>query len=135
MIVPLSVGSRVLGAITIVSAESARSYGHADLSLAEELSRRAGIAIDNAELYRAREAAREAAQSAADRTTRLQAVTAALSEAVTPSEVANVVAQAAMSALEARSVFIVAMTDDGALDVLGGGGSKSRFRAGVGQLL
>ncbi|HMF88143.1 MAG TPA: GAF domain-containing protein, partial [Gemmatimonadaceae bacterium] len=95
MIVPLSVGSRVLGAITVVSAESARSYNQADLSLAEELSRRAGIAIDNAELYRAREAAREAAQSAADRTTRLQAVTAALSEAVTPSEVANVVAQAA----------------------------------------
>jgi K+-sensing histidine kinase KdpD len=118
MIVPLSVGSRVLGAITVVSAESARSYNQADLSLAEELSRRAGIAIDNAELYRAREAAREAAQSAADRTTRLQAVTAALSEAVTPSEVANVVAQAAMAALEARSAFIVAMPDGGAFEPL-----------------
>jgi GAF domain-containing protein len=127
MILPLSVGSRVLGAITIISGEAGRSYSEADLALAEELSRRAGMAIDNAELYRAREAAREAAQSAADRTTRLQAVTASLSEAVTPSEVADVVANAAISALEARSAFIVAMTEKGAFQVLASHGVNSDF--------
>ncbi|MGH9195482.1 MAG: PAS domain S-box protein, partial [Acidimicrobiia bacterium] len=79
MIVPLSVGERVLGAITIVSGESGRRYTQADLALAEELSRRAGIAIDNAHLYQAREQAREAAEAAADRTAGLQAVTASLS--------------------------------------------------------
>ena len=127
MIVPLAVGARVLGTITIISGESERSYNEADLALAEELSRRAGIAIDNAELYRAREAARQAAQSAADRTTRLQAVTAALSEAVTPSEVANAVAEAAMSALEARSAFIVAMMEGGAFELLAAHGVDSGF--------
>jgi PAS domain S-box-containing protein len=65
MVVPLSVGTRALGAITIVSSDPARTYDESDLALAEELSRRAGMAIDNAELYRAREVAREAAEEAA----------------------------------------------------------------------
>ncbi len=51
MIVPLSARGRTLGAITFVSAESGRRYGSADLMMAEELGRRAGLALDNARLY------------------------------------------------------------------------------------
>jgi serine phosphatase RsbU (regulator of sigma subunit) len=54
VIVPLVVRGRTLGAITLVSAESERSYGRAELELAEELARRAAFAMDNARLYRAR---------------------------------------------------------------------------------
>ena len=52
MIVPLIARGRTLGAITLVSAESGRRYGRAELELAEELARRAALAVDNARLYR-----------------------------------------------------------------------------------
>ncbi|MGZ4599892.1 MAG: GAF domain-containing SpoIIE family protein phosphatase [Oryzihumus sp.] len=49
--VPLVARGRVLGVITWVSAESDRLYGPDDLALAEDLAKRAAIAIDNAELH------------------------------------------------------------------------------------
>jgi PAS domain S-box-containing protein len=49
--VPLVARGRTLGAITLVSAESRRRYTEADLPLAEELARRAAIAVDNARLF------------------------------------------------------------------------------------
>jgi PAS domain S-box-containing protein len=52
MIVPLIARGRILGAISLVSAESGQRYGPAELELAEELARRAALAVDNARLYR-----------------------------------------------------------------------------------
>jgi two-component system phosphate regulon sensor histidine kinase PhoR len=52
----------VLGAITLVTSESGRHYGAEDLSLAEELARRAATAIENARLYREAEARAQAAR-------------------------------------------------------------------------
>jgi PAS domain S-box-containing protein len=52
MIVPLRARGRTLGALTLVAAESERTYGPKDLGLAEDLARRAALAIDNALLYR-----------------------------------------------------------------------------------
>ena len=52
MMVPLRVQDNVFGAITFVYSESGRHYEQADLTLAEELARRAAVAIDNARLYR-----------------------------------------------------------------------------------
>jgi serine phosphatase RsbU (regulator of sigma subunit) len=54
IIVPLIARGRTLGAVTLVSAESGRRYGSADLELGEELARRAALAVDNARLYRGR---------------------------------------------------------------------------------
>jgi serine phosphatase RsbU (regulator of sigma subunit) len=54
MIVPLVARGRTLGAISLVSAESGQEYGPAELELAEELARRAALAVDNARLYRGR---------------------------------------------------------------------------------
>jgi PAS domain S-box-containing protein len=51
MIVPLVARRRTLGALTFVSAESGRRYGAADLEVAEDLARRAALAVDNARLY------------------------------------------------------------------------------------
>jgi PAS domain S-box-containing protein len=51
MVVPLVTRGRTLGAISLISAESGRRYGEADLQLAEELARRAAFAVDNARLY------------------------------------------------------------------------------------
>jgi PAS domain S-box-containing protein len=51
MIVPLVARDRTLGAITFVTSESGIHYGTDDLALAEDLARRAALAIDNAHLY------------------------------------------------------------------------------------
>ncbi len=51
--VPMRSKSRVLGAIAFASAESARLFDEFDLRTAEELARRAAIAIENAELVQA----------------------------------------------------------------------------------
>jgi len=53
MTVPLTAPAGTLGAIQLVHAESGRRYGPADLALAEEIARRAAIAVHNAWEYRA----------------------------------------------------------------------------------
>ena len=53
IVVPLRAKDQVLGALTLVSAESGRRYTEADLALAMELARRAALAVENARLHRA----------------------------------------------------------------------------------
>jgi PAS domain S-box-containing protein len=52
MMVPLAARERTLGAITFLTAESGRRYDQADLDLALDLGRRAGLAVENARLFR-----------------------------------------------------------------------------------
>src|SRR5262249_4353854 len=52
MVVPLIVRGRTIGAITLASAAPGRRYSPEDLALANEIARRAAIAIDHARLYR-----------------------------------------------------------------------------------
>ena len=52
MVVPLVARAKILGAITFIAAKSGRHYTKNDLLFAEELARRAAMAIDNAKLYR-----------------------------------------------------------------------------------
>jgi PAS domain S-box-containing protein len=52
LIVPLPARGATLGALTLVWAESPQRYSTSDVPLMEELGRRAGIAVDNARLYR-----------------------------------------------------------------------------------
>jgi PAS domain S-box-containing protein len=98
IIVPLVSRGVTLGVITLCHTESGRHYDTADLEMAGSLARRAAVAIDHARLYAAEQAARDAehqARAAAERSAaaarRLQRVTAALSEAVTPADVAHVI--------------------------------------------
>jgi signal transduction histidine kinase/GAF domain-containing protein len=51
MTVPLRARERVLGAITFIASTSDRSYGADDLAFAQELARRAAVAIENAQLH------------------------------------------------------------------------------------
>jgi PAS domain S-box-containing protein len=50
--VPLVARGRTLGALVFASAESTRRYDAVDVTLAEDLARRAAQAVDNARLYR-----------------------------------------------------------------------------------
>lgn len=57
LVVPLVARERALGALTLVSSDPARPFLAEDRVLAEELGRRAALAVDNARLYQeAREA-------------------------------------------------------------------------------
>ena len=60
MCVPLTARARTFGAMAFLSAESGRRFDQEDLAVAEELARRAAVAIDNARLYH--EAQRSLAQ-------------------------------------------------------------------------
>ena len=51
MCVPLKARDRTLGAMSFVLSVPGRSYGDTDLALAEELARRAALAVDNALLF------------------------------------------------------------------------------------
>jgi PAS domain S-box-containing protein len=51
VIAPMTARGRTFGTLTLVSAESGRRFEAADVQLAEELARRAGVAIENARLY------------------------------------------------------------------------------------
>ncbi len=60
MIAPLKARGRTFGALTFAAAESERRYSAQDLAFAEEIARRAAVAIDNARLH---EEARRAMQA------------------------------------------------------------------------
>lgn len=57
LVVPLVARDRTLGAFILVSSDPERPFAPDDIDLAEELGRRAALAVDNARLY---EAARDA---------------------------------------------------------------------------
>lgn len=59
MSVPLVARGRTIGVVSFVSAESGKRYDKRDLALAEEVGRRAGVALDNARLYREAAQARD----------------------------------------------------------------------------
>jgi PAS domain S-box-containing protein len=62
--IPLSARGHVIGAVTLAFSESGRRYDDDLLALAEELARRAALAVDNANLYREAELARAEAEAA-----------------------------------------------------------------------
>jgi PAS domain S-box-containing protein len=64
MVVPIVARGRTLGALTFIAAESERRFGRSDLGLAEDVARRAGLAVENARLYKASQEARQAAEAA-----------------------------------------------------------------------
>jgi PAS domain S-box-containing protein len=57
MVVPICAHHRTLGALTFAATQPDRRYDEADLALADELGRRAGLAIENVTLQRAQERA------------------------------------------------------------------------------
>jgi PAS domain S-box-containing protein len=118
IITPLQARGRVLGSISFVFAESDRHYAPADLTLAEDLARRAAIAIDNARLYYTAKQAKQAAETAADRTARLQTVTAALSESLTPIQVAEVIVEQSIAAVGADAALMVLLKQGEILEIV-----------------
>ena len=116
IIAPLIARGQILGAISFVTAESDRHYSQVDLALAEDIAHRAAISIDNARLYQEAQQAQQAAERSAERLARLQSVTAAFSESVTPDQVAQVIADQGIAALGANFA-IVALLNEAAAEL------------------
>ncbi|HEX6041418.1 MHYT domain-containing protein [Longimicrobium sp.] len=91
--VPFVARGRVLGALSLVHAESGRAYDEADLGVAEELGRRGAMAIDNARLFGETEEARH----------QLEQQTAELEEAQAEMEMAHDELQRAYEDLAERT--------------------------------
>jgi signal transduction histidine kinase len=109
---PLTVGGRTLGVLSLVTAESGPRLTMDDVSLAEELGRRAAVAIDNAQRFSAEQSARRAAERNADRIARLQRVTAALAKAPTARAIADAVIMQGLSAFDADEAVLTVLKPD-----------------------
>ncbi|MDP9285256.1 MAG: GAF domain-containing protein, partial [Actinomycetota bacterium] len=62
LVVPLVARGRAVGSLSLVRAETPESYTREDLEFAVDLARRAAVALDNAQLYRASEERAQAAR-------------------------------------------------------------------------
>src|SRR5262249_8012845 len=51
LIVPMTVGSRTIGALTMVNSESGRTFDEVDLEFAGQVAERAALAVEPARLY------------------------------------------------------------------------------------
>ncbi|BAY08460.1 multi-sensor hybrid histidine kinase [Calothrix sp. NIES-2098] len=113
IIVPMQAHGKTLGTLTLVAAESGRSYDRTDLALAEELARRAALAVDNARLYQQTQQTQQIAEQFANRTNVLQQITAALSQALTPQQVADVVMRQGIEAIGANAGSVALLVEQG----------------------
>ena len=103
---PMIARGRTLGVLTVVSHTDGVHFDAQDLELVVELARRAALAIDNARLH-------HGIETVAERMTRLQSLTAALSEAVTTAQVAEAVMRHGIADLGADAGVIALVTPDG----------------------
>jgi signal transduction histidine kinase len=106
VIVPMVARGQVLGAMTFVTAESDRRFGDIDVVMAEDLARRAAMAVDNARLHREATAARDAAEAA------LAETEVALDEAAAAEEQLRAARDTAEAALRTRDDFVATMTHE-----------------------
>ncbi|MGE5659676.1 MAG: PAS domain S-box protein [Actinomycetota bacterium] len=113
LIVPLKVQGQAIGFLSLTRNQPAEPHNREDLSLFQDLADRAAMAIANAQLYRQAERSRQQAQQTADRTARLQSVTAALSEPIAPAQVAQVIAQQSTAALKAAAALVAICSERG----------------------
>jgi signal transduction histidine kinase len=106
VIVPMVARGHVLGAMTFITAEQDRRFGDIDVVMAEDLARRAAMAVDNARLHGQAEAARDAAEAA------LAEAEMALEEAAAAEEHLRDARDAAEAALRTRDEFVSTMTHE-----------------------
>jgi GAF domain-containing protein/CheY-like chemotaxis protein len=133
IVVPLVARGRTLGALSLVSGESGRHYTNADFALAEDLARRAALAVDNARLYTESEQRRRIAEA-------LTATGRLLSQTLSVEDVAQRVVSSARDLIGAACVIVYRVTPDtrgyAPLAFAGNPGPRERFTipAGMGSV-
>jgi PAS domain S-box-containing protein len=126
---PLIMDGRVLGVLIVGSAEF-RRFTPDDVALLGLVAERVAYTIDHARLLEAEKSARRGAEELAEGVSRLQAVTAALSEAATPSEVASVVIHQAVAGVGAAAGSLAVTTaNENELEVVAAAGYPDEMLA------
>jgi PAS domain S-box-containing protein len=128
--VPLVARGRTLGALTFAWSESGRRYDEIDIALAEELARRAAVAIDNARLYESESTARARAEAAQRRVEFLSEASHMLSSSLDYGETLTSVARLAVPHVADWCVFYM-LAEDGSIErvaVEHGGGRQDIVR-------
>ena len=135
MVVPMRARERSIGTIMISNGREHRRFAPEDLDLAEDLARRASLAIENATLHASEQEARRRAERSAEQIGRLQAVTAALSGALSPAAVADVLVNQGAAAIGADGGFVRLLTPDGrSLELVAAVGTSKHFARSYGNL-
>ncbi len=111
LMIPLKVQEEIIGTLSISRERPGNPYSDDHPRLLQDIADRAAMAIANARLYEQAQQARNQAEQLADRTARLQLVTAALSESLTPTQVAEVIVEQSVSVLKATGA-LVAIVDE-----------------------
>jgi GAF domain-containing protein len=119
--VPLTFGGQPFGAL-LVARTGGQPLTPAELHRLQLAAARVGPAAIGARLDELQAAGRATERASLDRLRRLQAATAALSGALTPVEVARVVAEVGVGALQADGGVVALTTADGGLEVLAAAG-------------
>jgi signal transduction histidine kinase/ActR/RegA family two-component response regulator len=117
LVVPIWIAGRTIGTLSFIRSDPARPYDAADQALAEELGARASATFERSRLHEATELARRQAELAADHVTRLQLLTAALSEAATTDQVVRAVVSQGARATGADAIGIFSL-DTGKLELV-----------------
>jgi signal transduction histidine kinase/DNA-binding response OmpR family regulator len=105
LVVPI-VGHRPVGAVAFCRGAGREPFSPAEVTLAEDLARRAGTALDNARLY-------EQAERERARTERLQEVTARLAAVLPRDDVARLFVSQVREALGAGTAWLALLEDGG----------------------
>lgn len=112
LIVPLKVQEEIVGTLGISRERAGNPYSNDHPRLLQDIADRAAMAIANARLYQQAQQARKQAEQLADRTSRLQLVTAALSESLTPAQVAEVIVEQSISVLNATAALVAIVCEN-----------------------
>ncbi len=113
LVLPLIGRDGGIAAVTLAANDEVRDFDAEAVVLAEDLSRRFGLAASNTRLYRAEQRARKAAERAAERTTRLQAITAQLVGALDGEAIGTIIVGQAVAAMRAYAGMIMLPNQDG----------------------
>jgi signal transduction histidine kinase len=113
LVVPLCGKERVHGALWLARDPGSEPYTQEDRDLIEAIADCAALALDGAQLHATHHEDLRRLAQAASRTERLQEVTAALSSAATPEEVAAVVANLAVASMEGAAGSLMLPTPSG----------------------
>jgi len=128
IVAPLRARGRTIGALTLIAAETARRYGEEDLAFVEETAQLAALMIDNARLHSDEQEAREDAEATAFRMERMQALTARLSAAASPADVAQIIVDESRDVLGARAGWVSILDETGdELRLLAASGYREDF--------
>jgi signal transduction histidine kinase len=125
IVVPLRSRSGRVGTLSVLRDRPHAPFTLQDRLLVEAIADRAGLALAYARLHAEHAAARARAEQAADRTARLQAVTAALANALGVEEVVEVATALAVDAAGGVAGGLGVSTREGGLRILGQRGVRS----------